>query len=99
MTLEHLKNLIGKIINRVTNKCRAPKIPPIFVNNMFILNCCEKAKSFNDWFSEQCTPIINNSVLPPFHLLTDKKIDHISIQCNENNLVNSKLKPQQGNRF
>ena len=72
-----------KIINRVMNKCRAPKIPPIFVNNMFILNCCEKAKSFNDWFSEQCTPIINNSVLPPFHLLTDKKIDHISIQCNE----------------
>ena len=72
-----------KIIYRVMNKCRAPKILPIFVNNKFILNCCGKAKSFNDWFSEQCTPIINNSVLPPFHLLTDKKIDHISIQCNE----------------
>ena len=55
-----------KIINRVMNKCRAPKIPPLFVNNMFILNCCEKAKSFNDLFSKQCTPIINNSVLPPF---------------------------------
>ena len=35
-----------KIIKRVMNKCRAPKIPPLFVNNMFILNCCEKAKSF-----------------------------------------------------
>ena len=46
-----------KIINRVMNKCRAPKIPPLFVNNMFILNCCEKAKSFNDLFSKQCTPI------------------------------------------
>ena len=84
-----------KIINRVMNKCRAPKIPPLFVNNMFILNCCEKAKSFNDWFSEQCTPIINNSVLPPFHLLTDKKIDHISIQCNEITSLIRNLNPNK----
>ena len=28
-----------KIINRVMNKCRAPKIPPLLVNNLFILNC------------------------------------------------------------
>ena len=33
-----------KIINRVMNKCRAPKIPPLLVNNMFILNCREKVK-------------------------------------------------------
>ena len=39
-----------KIINRVMNKCRAPKIPPILVNNVFILNCNEKAKYFNDFF-------------------------------------------------
>ena len=33
-----------KIINRVMNKCRASKIPPLFVpNNLFILNCREKA--------------------------------------------------------
>ena len=35
-----------KIINRVMNKCRAPKIPPLLVNNVFILNCREKAKNF-----------------------------------------------------
>ena len=39
-----------KIINRVMNKCRAPKIPPLLVNNVFILNCREKAKLFNDLF-------------------------------------------------
>ena len=99
MTLELLKNLIGNIINRVMNKCRTAKIPPIFVNNMFILNCCEKAKSFNDWFSKQCTPIINSSVLPPFHVLTDKEIDNISIQCDEITSLIRNLKPQQGNRF
>ena len=39
-----------KIINRVMNKCRAPKIPPFLVNNMFVLNCRETAKLFNDHF-------------------------------------------------
>ena len=41
-----------KISNRVMNKCRAPKIPPLFVNNLFILNCREKAKYFNDFFCQ-----------------------------------------------
>ena len=43
-----------KIINRVMNKSRAAKIPPLLVNNAFILNCSEKAKIFNDFFSRQC---------------------------------------------
>ena len=78
-----------KIINRVMNKCRAPKIPPLLVNNMFILNCSEKAKLFNDFFSKQCIIIIiiiiitTSSVLPPPNSLTDKKIEHIHIQCDE----------------
>ena len=55
-----------KIINRVMNKCRAPKIPPLFINNRFILDCRDKAKHFNDFFSQQCRPIINSSVLPNF---------------------------------
>ena len=46
-----------KIINRVMNKCRAPKIPPLFVNNVFILNCNEKAKLFNDFFSFTTTKL------------------------------------------
>ena len=33
-----------KIINRMMNKCRAPIIPPLFVKNVFVLNCGEKAK-------------------------------------------------------
>ena len=72
-----------KIINRVMNKCGASKISPLLVNNMFILNCSEKAKLFNDFFSKQCMPIITSSVLPPPNSLTDKKIEHIPIQCDE----------------
>ena len=65
------------------NKCRAPKIPPILVNNVFILNCQEKAKLFNDFFSNQCKPIINGSTLPQFTFLTDKRFDHITILSDE----------------
>ena len=45
------QNAYWKIINRVMNKCRAPKIPPL-VNNVFILNCRDKAKVFNEMFFE-----------------------------------------------
>ena len=61
-----------KIINRVMNKCRAPKIPPRLVNNVYILNCRDKAKVFNDFFSNQCRLITNSSTLPYF--LTDERI-------------------------
>ena len=35
-----------KIINRIMKKGRAPKIPPVLVNNLFILNCREKSTIF-----------------------------------------------------
>ena len=39
-----------KIINKVMNKCKAPKIPPLLVNNTFVLNYREKAKLLTDFF-------------------------------------------------
>ena len=69
-----------KIINRVINKCRAPKIPPLLVNNLFIINCREKAKYINDFFAQQCKPVINRSVLPTLSFLTNSRVDHISIE-------------------
>ena len=62
------------------NKCRAPKIPPLLVNNVFIFNCREKAKMFNEFFSNQCMLITNSSVLPIFNFLADKRIDQVSIR-------------------
>ena len=46
------QKIYWKIITRVMNKCKARKIPPLLVNNMFILNCRDKAKGFNDFFFE-----------------------------------------------
>ena len=68
-----------KIINRIMTKCRAPKIPPL-INNRFVLDCKEKTKYFKEFFSQQCKPIMNNSVLPNLTLLTDQKIENISVE-------------------
>ena len=69
-----------KIINKVMNKCKAPKIPPLLVNNTFILNYREKARLLTDFFSQQCKPVINNSILPNFSYLTNEKIEQIPIE-------------------
>ena len=39
-----------KILNRVLNRTKAPKVPPLLVENKFILNCKEKEKRFTDSF-------------------------------------------------
>ena len=36
-----------KIVNKLLNKCKAPKIPPILHENKFIVNCKAKAAAFN----------------------------------------------------
>ena len=79
MSLVLLKSLIA----RVMNKCRATTIPPLLINNRFILDCREKSKHFNDFFSHQCKPISNSSVLPNFNFLTKKRIAHITIGNDE----------------
>ena len=66
-----------KLINRVMNKCKAPKIPPLLVNNKFIINCKTKAIEFASFFSSQCKPILNDSTLPNFTYLTNERLDYI----------------------
>ena len=67
-----------KIIHRVMNKSRAPKIPPILHNGNFVLKCAEKAKLFNDHFAKQCTLIINDCILPDFSFITETRISSVA---------------------
>ena len=77
------------------NKCKSPKIPPLLVDNVFILDCKEKAKLFNDFFSKQCELIFNNSRLLQFNFLTDKRLDNIIIQSDELISLIRKLNPNK----
>ena len=72
-----------KILNKFLNKCNLPRIPPLFVNSNFIVNCKEKAKIFNNFFAVQCTPFLNASVLPSFTYLTAARIYTISFSLLE----------------
>ena len=53
---------------------KIPVIPPIFHNNEFISDFQDKAKIFNDYFSEQCTPLVNNSETPNRIMLETNEI-------------------------
>ena len=66
-----------KIINRVMNRCKAPKIPPLLVNNNFMVNAKDKAQEFISYFSKQCKPLLNNSTLPNLSYLTNQRLDDI----------------------
>ena len=66
-----------KIVNKVMNRCKAPKIPPLLNGDGFLFNAKEKAQAFIKYFSEQCKPLANDSTLPDFDYITDKMLDNI----------------------
>ena len=100
----HLKNLgskladpttgqksYWKILNKFLNKCKIPKIPPILVDDKYITNCKEKASMFNNFFSSQCTPIANNSILPEIRFHTITRLSSFQISFAEINSIISGL--------
>ena len=59
------------------NRCKTPKIPPLLVNNSFLVNAKEKACEFIRYFSNQCVPLENDSTLPELNHFTDQRLNHI----------------------
>jgi len=86
-----------KIINRVMNKCKAPKIPPLLVNNKYIINCKEKAEIFASYFSNQCKVILSDSILPNFTYLTNARLDNITFTDEDILLLIRNLQPGKAN--
>ena len=72
-----------KIMNKVMNKCKSPRIPPILSDNNFIINCKDKATVFAKFFSLQYKPMFNNSVLPNLTYLTNSRLVDIVISLDE----------------
>ena len=86
-----------KLVYKVMNKCKAPKIPPLLVNNKFTINCKQKAVEFASLFSSQCKPILNNSTLPLFTYFTEERLDHIPFTEDEILILIRKLNPIKSN--
>ena len=68
-----------KIVNKLLNKQKAAKIPPLLINNKFIVNCKSKAVAFNNFFATQCKPLVNGSILPPLNYLTPARLSGIQV--------------------
>ena len=79
------------------NKCKAPKIPPLLITNLFVLNYREKVKLFTKCFSQQCKPVSNGSVLPNFIYLTNERIEQIPIENEDIISLIRKLNPNKAN--
>ena len=52
------------ILKSFCNDSKVPLIPPLLVNKKIIPDFTKKANIFNDFFTLQCTPLNNSSVLP-----------------------------------
>lgn len=52
---------------------------------MFVVNCKEKAKLFNDFFIDQYRPLLNTSSLPLLSFRTNQRLD--SFEMGENDIL------------
>ena len=59
------------------NRCKAPKIPPLLNDDGFLFNAKEKTQDIFKYFSEQCKSLANDSILPDFDYITDKRLNTI----------------------
>ena len=67
------------ILKTFVNGKKIPIILPLLVNNNFITNFLEKANLFNEFFSNQCQPLQNNSTLPKSNMYhTEDRLNDIT---------------------
>ena len=59
---------------------KVPKIPPIFVNNCFVSDFKAKANIFNEYFSNQCNVLENDSTLPENVIHSDANLFSIDLK-------------------
>ena len=72
------------ILKTFCNEKKIPLISSLLVNNNFITDIETKANIFNKFFSEQCTPLKNDSVLPINQMfLTQSRLGTLDFNENE----------------
>ena len=82
------QKIYWKIMNKFLNKCKVPRIPPLFEQGSYILDLKEKATVFNNYFTSQCTPLVNDSELPTFTFRTNSRLSTFEITPDEiNNII------------
>ena len=72
-----LKNFLDK-------KSPSPNnIPSLIVNDCLVLDFTRKGNLFNNFFTSQCSPVVNYNTLPNFSYETEKPLSDIEIKEND----------------
>ena len=87
------------ILNRFLYNKKIPAIPPLLVDGTFISDFCEKANLFNNFFASICTPIKNNSTLPPFTYKTNTRINCFHVANKDVLLIINSLDSSKAHRY
>ena len=66
-------------INRILNKAKAPIIPPLLENDIFVLDFTARAEIFNEYLIQQCTIIDTGSATPQNLLPTAPPLNEFTI--------------------
>ena len=74
-------------------------IPPLFINNSYIVNVEEKCNHFNDFFANQCTTLETGSEIPNFFLRTDKTLNNVVFSKSDLEDILKNLDPQKSHGF
>ena len=67
------------ILNGLLYSKKIPAVPPLFVEGSFISDYCKNASLFNNFSVSICTPITNDSVLPPLIYKTNIRISSFRV--------------------
>ena len=63
MTLKNPPKTYSEMLKTFVNGTKITLIPPLLVGNELVTDFLVKANLFNDYFSQQCTTIDNDSYL------------------------------------
>ena len=82
--------------HRISNRTKKTNIPPIILNDKYISNFRDKANIFNDYFSDQCNILDNDSTLPDIEYKTTASTNHVNISVEKIINIISKMNPKKG---
>ena len=72
------------LLKTFLSNTKVPCIPPLLHQNKYVVDFKEKCDLFNDFFSDQCSVIATNSVLPPDCLkLTNTFLSNVDISSGD----------------
>ena len=84
------------ILKSFVNGKKIPLIPPILVKDQLVTNFLEKANLFNEFFTQQCNTIENDSTLPNDLVFeTTERISSFDISKDEISKIIRSLDPSK----